>query len=234
MTDQPSAAAIAAVLRVAGKYRHGDPDDEAKALFIDAYAAQAVAASRQPQMAEEDVGRGWHIARDNTGKLVPVGRGLACGGWWWCPSAPDNNVDALPEGWTLVMSFDTASERASDGPTDVFHAECPHCHGKLDVIPSERAKPDAGDLERAKAALGKFNTRWTTGSGWTLAEIYEQCVTDVAAALAEARRAGESAMRERVARIVKKHAEHKSQGRDCIVQIIADIDALIPEAEGRS
>jgi hypothetical protein len=50
---------------------------------------------------------GWYIAFDNEGKPVPVGRGVAAGGWWLCPTAADSReVERLPEGWTLGPSFE--------------------------------------------------------------------------------------------------------------------------------
>lgn len=61
--------------------------------------------------------RGWYIAIDNQGKPVPVGRGLALGGWWWCPTVPgQRDLEKLPKGWVLGPSFKECMWECKDAP----------------------------------------------------------------------------------------------------------------------
>jgi hypothetical protein len=115
----------------------------------------------------------------------------------WLSTIPCS--DAISDAFDIIREMIAASVAgAQDGLTDCFHAECPNCGAKVDIFP-ERAKPAASDHALACRVYDVHFHHWLKG----LTNEEAAALQAIIDALAEARREGEIAMRERAAQTVE-------------------------------
>lgn len=138
-------------------------------------------------MADREPGWYW-IRRLNRG--LPVGEPKIARFWGEVDAWPWRAVDGLLLGPddVEVMSHRILPP-GDDGPTDMFHAECPSCGAKVDVIPSRRdaASPKTADRDIiARAIEAALNPMIEPGAVVTLWSLAESARDEVCDALASA------------------------------------------------
>lgn len=176
MTDQPSAEALKAARTYLNSITDTEHPETHTARHFTAFATQAVAAaSRQDAENRALIAEAARLIKTST-NLGGTGKSLEE------LRASERAPLPLPEPTAEQTEYfrDLAARHIPYDPNVTIGGPA-----------SERTKPDAGDLERVKSILGPFVIEGLPGT--RTVDRLRKLADDLAAALAEARRAGESA-----------------------------------------